>query len=104
MRGLSWLGVLVMDSLPPSLTSHTHPDPNRPAAAAANCSLNFAKSPNPVLIPSASLPLGSPPDFGAISSQNIEWFQWPPPLLRTAVRTASGTELMDFIRSSSDLP
>ena len=26
--------------------------------------------------------------------QNIEWFAWPPPLLRTAVRMSSGTVLM----------
>ena len=26
--------------------------------------------------------------------QNIEWFAWPPPLLRTAVRMSSGTLLM----------
>src|SRR5215471_13379490 len=93
ISGVSWFGVLVIDSLPPSLTSHAQPDPNRPAAAAANCSLNFAKSPNALLIAVASFPEGSPPLPGPMSSQNIEWFQCPPPLFRTAVRTDSGTLL-----------
>ena len=38
--------------------------------------------------------MGAPPAFGAISVQNIEWFQWPPPLLRTAPRMSSGTVAM----------
>src|SRR5689334_7876054 len=105
MRGLSWLGVLVIDSLPfPSSTSHAQPEPKRPAAAAANCSLNFAKSPNDDFMAAASLPDGSPPLFGPMTCQKREWFQCPPPLLRTAVRTASGTELMPRISSSSDFP
>ncbi len=43
MSGLSWFGVRVIDSLPPSRTSHAQPEPKRPTPAAANCSLNFAK-------------------------------------------------------------
>src|SRR5438034_9442746 len=31
------------------------------------------------------------------------WFQWPPPLLRTAVRMFSGTESSPFSKSSIDL-
>jgi len=30
--------------------------------------------------------LGSPPPPFFINVQNNEWFQWPPPLLRTAAR------------------
>src|SRR3954465_5418552 len=102
ISGLSWFGVLVIDNLPPSLMSQAQPDPNRPVPAAANCSLNLLKSPNALLMASPSLPLGSPPLLGPMISQNIVWFQWPPPLLRTAVRTDSGTVLMLFINSSSD--
>src|SRR5215213_23813 len=103
MSGLSWFGVLVIASLPPSLTSHTHPEPKRPTPAALKASLNFSKSPNALLIASASFPVGPPPPFGPIVCQNCEWFQWPPALLRTAVRTASGTLFRLRSRSSSDL-
>ena len=34
--------------------------------------------------------------------QNIAWLAWPPPLLRTAVRMASGTFAMLRIRSSME--
>src|SRR6185437_15966292 len=104
MSGLSWFGVLVIDNLPPSFTSHAQPDPKRDPAAAANCSLSLAKLPNAEVIALPTAPLGSPPLPGPMICQNIEWFQWPPPLLRTAVRTDSGTELMPRIKSSRDLP
>ena len=66
MSGLSWFGVLVIESFPPSLHAAT-PSLSRivPPPAALNCSLNFAKSPNALLIASPSLPVGSPPAFGA---------------------------------------
>ncbi|MND00805.1 hypothetical protein D3C83_195450 [compost metagenome] len=35
-------------------------------------------------------------------SQKSVWFAWPPPLLRTGVRIASGSESMPRIRSSMD--
>src|SRR2546421_12447436 len=89
MSGLSWFGVLVIDSLPPSLSSHAHPEPKRPAAAAANCSLNLSKPPNEDLIASPNAPVGSPPAFGPMICQKNEWFQSPPLLLRTEVRTDS---------------
>ena len=41
---------------------------------------------------SASLPVGAPPAFGPRIFQKKEWFQWPPPLLRTGPRMASGTD------------
>jgi hypothetical protein len=72
---LSWLGVLVIESFPALVTSHTHPEPKRAAPAALNCSRNFAKSPNASLIAFPTLPPGSPPAFGAIICQNMEWFQ-----------------------------
>src|SRR5262245_41459208 len=80
--------------------SHTHPLPNRPAPALAHCSLKASKLPNAPLIASAALPFGAPPALGAIHVQNMLWFQCPPPLLRTAVRMASGTLLMFRQRSS----
>src|SRR5215207_3049966 len=104
ISGLSWFGVLVIDSFPPSLFSHTQPLPKRPAPAFAHSSLNLSKLPNAELIASATLPVGAPPAFGAIHFQNMEWFQWPPPLLRTAVRIASGTLLMPRQISSTLFP
>ena len=93
MSGLSWFGVLVIASLPPSLTSHAQPEPKRPAPAAWNCSLNFVEVAERALDRVGELAGRLAAALGPISSQNIEWFQWPPPLLRTAVRTASGTLL-----------
>src|SRR5829696_4193250 len=93
-----------MESFPPSLRSHTQPDPKRPAPAADHCSLNLSNPPNDSLIARPISPLGDPPAFAAIHFQNIEWFQCPPPLLRTAVRTDSGTSLMPRTSSSSDFP
>src|SRR6185295_4199072 len=104
ISGLSWFGELVIDSLPPSFISHTQPLPKRPAPAFAHSSLNLSKLPNAALIPSATLPVGAPPAFGAIHFQNMLWFQCPPPLLRTAVRIASGIVLMPLQRSSTLLP
>ena len=54
------------------------------------------------MIAAPSAPPGSPPALGAISVQNRAWFQCPPPLLRTAVRTPSGTSAMRRHSSSSD--
>src|SRR5918993_4275798 len=104
ISGLSWFGVLEIDSLPPSLSSHTQPLPKRPAPAFAHSSLNLSKLPNAELIPSATLPVGAPPALGAIHFQNMLWFQWPPPLLRTAVRMSSGMLLMPRHSSSMLLP
>src|SRR4051812_23039772 len=104
ISGLSWFGELVMESLPPSFSSHTQPLPKRPPPAFAHSSLNLSKPPNELLIASAILPVGLPPALGAIHVQNLLWFQWPPPLLRTAVRIASGTLLIDWQSSSTLLP
>src|SRR5688500_2425506 len=100
ISGLSWLGVLVTSSLPLLSTTHAQPLPKRVVPAWLTAVLNFSKSPNAPLIASATAPVGAPPALGAISFQNIEWFQWPPPLLRTAALMSSGTLLMPFSRSS----
>src|SRR5688500_5055566 len=91
-----------MESALPLRISQAQPDPNRDTPAAANCSLNFAKLSNVAVIAVPSAPDGSPPPPGAISVQNNEWFQWPPPLLRTAVRASSGTLLRLASNASSD--
>src|ERR687895_563197 len=93
-----------MESVPPSLSSHTQPLPNRPAPALPHSSLNLSKLPNDFVIASPAAPVGAPPAFGAIHFQNWLWFQCPPPLLRTAVRMSSGTLLMPRHRSSRLLP
>ncbi len=49
--------------------------------------------PKSLSIAAFRLPAGSFAPPGAISSQKKEWFQWPPRLLRTPARTASGTLL-----------
>ncbi len=72
MTGVSWFGVLSTLRVPPSTTSHAHPEPKRPVPAVVNCSRNFAKSPNVDRIASPNAPLGSPPALGAMICQNIE--------------------------------
>ncbi len=102
MIGLSWLGVLSMASELLSATSQPQPLPNRPAQALANCSLNWLKPPNALVMASASAPEGSLAPPGAIVSQNIVWLACPPPLLRTGVRIASGRLSSPRSSSSSD--
>ena len=63
LRGLSWLGVLVTASEPPSSTSHTQPEPNWPTPAASNFSLKASKDPN---APSIAAKFGS---FDAFKDQ-----------------------------------
>src|SRR5699024_703089 len=98
------LAVLLISILPLSTTSQPQPDPKRPAAALSNCSLKASKLPNVELILSAKSPEGSPPPFGEITFQNKLWLACPPPWLRTAVLTSSGTESMFFNNSSTDFP
>src|SRR5690349_16673893 len=101
MSGLSWFGVLEIVRPLPSRTRHAHPDPNRLVAAALNCSSSLANPPHPPSTAAARAPDGSPPALGAMIVQKNEWFQWPPPLFRTAVRTASGTAFRFETRSST---
>src|SRR5262249_46665635 len=105
MIGLSWFGLEVISIALPLLISHAHPEPKRVAPAAANFSLNVSKLPKLLLMALARLPTGAPPLPGPMIVQNIEWLMWPPPLLRTAVRIASGTAAQLLASSSSiDLP
>src|SRR5262245_9550210 len=83
--------------------SHAQPEPNRPTPAALNLVLKSSTLPNALLIACATLPVGAPPPFGPMIFQNIEWFQCPPPLLRTAVRMFSGTIAQLLASSSSRL-
>ena len=50
--------------------SHAHPDPNLVPAAAENLDLNSSKEPKLFFIASLRDPVGSPPEFGLIISQN----------------------------------
>jgi hypothetical protein len=101
--GLSWLGVLVIFSEPPSSTSQAHPEPNWPTPAASNCSLKASNEPKASSIAPARSPEGSPPPSGLIDSQNSEWFRWPPPLLRTTPFLSSGRESRLAMTSSIGL-
>jgi len=56
-----------------------------------NFSLSWSKPPNAAPTASASEPVGAPPAFGPITSQNRLWLAKPPPWLRTTPRIASGT-------------
>ena len=73
MIGLSWFGVLVTASLPPSRTSHAQPEPNWPTPAASNCFLNSSNEPKAESIAAARSPLGRAAAAGAMFSQNIVW-------------------------------
>src|SRR6185312_1755612 len=104
INGLSWLAVEEISNLPlPLFNSQAQPEPKRPAAAELNFSLNESKLPKFELITLAMSPVGAPPAFPARIGQKNEWFAWPPPLLRTAVLTASGTIAQLFASNSSRL-
>jgi len=75
----------------PSQRSQPQPEPNCFAVVSLNCFLKSSKLPKSFLICSPMAPVGSPPPLGFMIVQNMEWFTWPPPLLRTTVRTSSGT-------------
>ena len=90
ITGLSWFAELSIVSLPPLAMTHAQPLPKRPMAAFFSSSLSLSNPPNEELIASAIAPVGAPPALGPMICQNIEWFAWPPPLFRTAVRMAFG--------------
>jgi hypothetical protein len=52
---------------------YAQPEPNCPVAAALNWSLNWSKLPKVLLMASLRSPLGVPPPFGPITSQNKLW-------------------------------
>src|SRR6185312_15433693 len=98
------LAVEPISSLPLLTMSHAQPLPKRVVPAASNFALKSSKLPNVALMSSASLPVGAPPAFGPRMRQKNEWFQWPPPLLRTAPLIASCTvEQSAWHRSAIDL-
>src|SRR5699024_9223976 len=101
--GESWFGVLVTSNSPLFSTNQAQPDPNRVAAAFSKVSLKASKLPHLSLILSANSPVGSPPPFGERIVQSKLWLSRPPPLLRTAVRLASGDAFESIIRSFNDL-
>src|SRR5215212_10578132 len=91
IKGVSWLGVVSMERVPSALAmSHAHPLPNNApgAAAAPHCSLKDSKEPKEESMALLKSPVGSPPPCpdGPMISQNMEWFECPPPLFLTAVR------------------
>ena len=91
--GVSWFAVLTMASfLSLPTTSHAQPEPKRPsrrprsgAWSSRPCCRRRRRSRSSARRPAVSAPPG------VISSQKKLWFQWPPTLLRTPVRTFSGT-------------
>ena len=91
ISGLSWLGELSTTSLPLASTdSQAQPLPKRVSAALVKASLKASKPPRSRSMALASAPVGLPPLFGPMMDQNRLWLEWPPPLLRTAPRMASG--------------
>src|SRR5699024_5217011 len=97
MIGESWFGVLIISISPLLRTNQAQPEPKRPVAAFLNSSLNASKLPNLASIFSATSPFGFPPPFGESTCQKKLWFECPPPLLRTAVRTFSGSASISLI-------
>src|ERR1019366_10690826 len=90
-NGLSWLGVVSMFTVPSgTLTSQAQPLPKTLMAAAVNLSSKVESEPNLASMALANSPVGAAPPLPRVGHQK-EWLAWPPPLLRTAVRTASGT-------------
>src|SRR5580658_2444777 len=91
VSGLSWLGVVSMASAPSEpFTSQAQPLPKTLMAAAPSLSWNDESEPNLASIALDSSPVGAAPPLPSVGHQK-EWLAWPPPLLRTAVRAASGT-------------
>ena len=74
IRGLSWLAVEQISSLPALLTqSQAQPEPKRVAAALAKASLKASKLPKVAVMSAARSPVGSPPPLGLMSVQNMLW-------------------------------
>ncbi len=84
MMGLSWFAEDSITSFPSRNRSQAQPEPKRLAPASLIFALKSAKLPNAELMALPSSPPGSPPPPFFMIFQNMEWFMWPPPLLRTA--------------------
>ncbi len=90
MIGESWLGRLASLRRPSrSVSTMAHPEPNTPAAALLKSALSASNEPKSRAIAVPASPVGSPP-LPPITCQNMVWLAWPPALLRTTVRIASG--------------
>ncbi len=98
---MSWFGVELTISLPPSTQSHAQPLPNLVAPAFANSSWKSEKLPKAEFMARAKSPEGSPPPPGPMIVQNMLWFKCPPPLFLTAVLISSGTLARSLIISSN---
>ena len=98
-NGLSWLAVLVTDSVPPSDTSHTQPEPNWPAPVSSNFFLKSSSEPNADSMADATSPLGSPPPSGLIHSQNLRVVQ----MAATLVADGGALVLGDRIEVGDDV-
>src|SRR5699024_5193383 len=103
MIGESWFGVLIISISLLLRTNQAQPEPKRPVAAFLNSSLNASKLPNLESILSATSPFGFHPPFGESTCKKKLWFECQPPLLRTAVRTFSGSASISLIISFKDL-
>ena len=99
ISGLSWFGVEQMHKLPLLAQSYAHPLPNLVMAAWANSSFMDSNDPKRASIAFDISPCGKPPPLGDIVFQNIEWFQYPPPLFLTAALSKCSV-----INSSIDFP
>src|SRR5262249_2086959 len=85
--------------------SHAQPEPNcaRPADFTIDFIWSTLLNTERIAVSTSSVGALAPP--GAISSQKNVWFQWPPRLLRTPVRSSPGTtERLARISSIGFLP
>ena len=92
MSGLSWLAVEPTARPVPSQTSQAQPLPKRVTPALRELLLERVEAAEGRVDRAASEPpWARRRRSGAMIVQKSEWLAWPPPLLRTAVRIASGT-------------
>src|ERR1017187_2839957 len=102
VSGLSWLGGGSVDTVASGdLPGQAQPLPKPLMAAAVNLPSKLESEPNLASMALASSPVGAAPPLPSVGHQK-EWLAWPPPLLRTTVRTASG-KLVRLATSSSTL-
>src|ERR1051326_3290448 len=92
MCGVSWLAVentVSFLSLPTA--SQAQPEPNCARPAVLTTDFIWSAPLNTERIAVSTSALGAPAPPGVIRSQKKVWFQWPPRLLRTPVRSSPGT-------------
>ena len=86
-----------------SFTSHAQPEPNWPAPAAENSSLNLSTEPKLSVIAFSSSP-GMATLSGDIISQNWLWFQYCEALLKMPDCATALGSYVPLMISSTDLP